>query len=281
MPRSPGSDGTQGHCSRPDPIRHRRHQRAGLDRYRKPSAIADVGSVVVWLTGGKDPDGANAVFEKDARELLEAVILDVLADPDLRADQRTLAEVYRRCTPQSWAMHLQNMELKGAAYANGIVAASGTRFATMAAEAPAQWQGVEAHLKGLISWLNALTLRSLCLAPDETTARTSDLLDGRTTFFVSIPLRTLDSEPAVARVIIGSLLNAVYRNFEQTRQVTSRVLFLLDELPRLKRMDVIQTARDAGRGVGITLWGIVQTLSQLMNIMVPALPRIGSRAHEW
>ena len=34
-------------------------------------------------------------------------------------------------------------------------------------------------------------------------------------------------------------------------------------MPRLKRMELLETARDAGRGYGVTLWAIIQDLGQL------------------
>ena len=66
--------------------------------------------------------------------------------------------------------------------------------------------------------------------------------------FVALPLKALQSTPAVARTVIGALLNAV---FEREGAVESRVLFLLDEVSRLGRLSILETARDAGRKYGL------------------------------
>jgi len=80
--------------------------------------------------------------------------------------------------------------------------------------------------------------------------RTADLLMGATTVFVQIPLPALITTPGLGRVIIGSLLNAVY---QANGELKGRVLFLLDEVARLGRMKVLEAARDVGRKYGITL----------------------------
>ena len=74
--------------------------------------------------------------------------------------------------------------------------------------------------------------------------KTADLIDGNTTVFVQIPIDALGNFPGVARVIIGSLMKAVYR---AEGNLDGRVLFELDEAYRLGYMKIIEEARDAGR----------------------------------
>jgi type IV secretion system protein VirD4 len=91
--------------------------------------------------------------------------------------------------------------------------------------------------------------------------RTEDLIGGRITVFLQIPLPVLLSTPALGRVLVGALLNAVY---EADGAVKGRVLFLLDEVARLGYMQLIEHARDAGRKYGITLLLLYQSLGQLV-----------------
>jgi len=91
--------------------------------------------------------------------------------------------------------------------------------------------------------------------------RTADLVRGRTTVFLQIPLPVLLTTPAVGRVLVGALLNAVY---QADGMVTGRILFLLDEVARLGYMQLIEQARDAGRKYGITLLLLYQSLGQLV-----------------
>jgi type IV secretion system protein VirD4 len=64
----------------------------------------------------------------------------------------------------------------------------------------------------------------------------------------------------LARVIIGSFLNAIYN---RNGQMEGRALFLLDEVARLGYMRILETARDAGRKYGITLLMIYQSIGQM------------------
>ena len=97
------------------------------------------------------------------------------------------------------------------------------------------------------------------------------LLIGKTTVFLNISLRTLETTPPIARVLVGALLNTVYMADGWTR---GRVLFLLDEAARLGRMKTFETARDIGRKYGVSLHMLYQSIGQ----MAEAWGREGTRA---
>jgi type IV secretion system protein VirD4 len=97
------------------------------------------------------------------------------------------------------------------------------------------------------------------------------LLIGRTTVFLNVSLRTLETTPAIARVLVGALLNTVYMADGWTR---GRVLFLLDEAARLGRLKTLETARDIGRKYGVSLHLLFQSVGQ----MAEAWGREGTRA---
>jgi type IV secretion system protein VirD4 len=92
--------------------------------------------------------------------------------------------------------------------------------------------------------------------------RTRELREGRLDVFLNIPMKVLETTPALARCIVGALLNAVY---EADGQVNGRVLFLLDEVARLGFMSSLARARDAGRKYGITLVMLYQSEGQLVE----------------
>lgn len=97
------------------------------------------------------------------------------------------------------------------------------------------------------------------------------LLLGRTTVFLNISLRTLETTPAIARVLAGALLNTVYMADGST---SGRILFLLDEAARLGRLKPLETARDTGRKYGVSLHLLFQSVGQLAE----AWGREGARA---
>jgi type IV secretion system protein VirD4 len=97
------------------------------------------------------------------------------------------------------------------------------------------------------------------------------LLIGNTTVFLNISLRTLETTPPIARVLVGALLNTVYMADGWTR---GRILFLLDEAARLGRMKTLETARDIGRKYGVSPHMLLQSVGQ----MAEAWGREGTRA---
>jgi type IV secretion system protein VirD4 len=89
------------------------------------------------------------------------------------------------------------------------------------------------------------------------------LLGGKTTVFLNISLRTLETTPAIARVLVGSLLNALYM---AEGKASGKVLFLIDEAARLGHLRALVTARDTGRKYSIALHLLWQSLGQMTEI---------------
>jgi len=92
--------------------------------------------------------------------------------------------------------------------------------------------------------------------------KTSDILKGQYDIYINIDLNALRTHKGLGRVIVGSLLNAMY---EADGNFKERVLFMLDEASTLGKMEIIETARDAGRKYGITMTLIYQSLGQLLD----------------
>jgi type IV secretion system protein VirD4 len=97
------------------------------------------------------------------------------------------------------------------------------------------------------------------------------LLTGKVTVFLNTSLRTLETTPAIARVLVGALMNTIYMADGGTN---GRILFLLDEAARLGRLKTLETARDVGRKYGVSLHMLFQSVGQ----MAEAWGRDGTRA---
>jgi type IV secretion system protein VirD4 len=121
------------------------------------------------------------------------------------------------------------------------------------------FSGIAATAAARTDWLATSAFTDLVSG---SSFKTADVVNGDTDIFVCLPLKALQSTPGVARCIIGALLNAAY---EANGAVTGRILFLLDEAFRLGRMDIIETARDAGRKYGITLQLLYQSVGQIID----------------
>ncbi|WP_410489638.1 type IV secretory system conjugative DNA transfer family protein [Agrobacterium tumefaciens] len=88
---------------------------------------------------------------------------------------------------------------------------------------------------------------------------TDDLADGGTIFWVALDLKVLEAHPGLARVVIGSLLNAIYN---RNGNVEGRTLFLLDEVAVPATCASSKPLRD-GRNMASCCTMIFQSLGQM------------------
>ncbi|WP_255414110.1 type IV secretory system conjugative DNA transfer family protein [Roseomonas sp. FDAARGOS_362] len=130
---------------------------------------------------------------------------------------------------------------------------------------PETFSGIYGNATGDTAWLSVTAYADLVSGGTEgaePSCRTSELTEGKLTVFLQIPLKVLRDTPAVGRVLVGALLNALY---EADGAVQGRVLFMLDEVRRLGPMKILEVARDAGRKYGITLQLLYQAEDQLVE----------------
>lgn len=80
------------------------------------------------------------------------------------------------------------------------------------------------------------------------------------TLYLCIPPDAIETYAPVLRVIIGQHVRLLMRSHQGGH---APILFLLDELPRLGRMEPIREALEVGRSYGIKLWMIAQYPEQL------------------
>ncbi len=220
-----------------------------------PLAEANVEAVVGWITGetkGRVTSGAE-FFRESAKGLIACVIADTLWDPALPDGQKTLAHVRQvLVTPEG-----EMRKVLKAIHATSASSLARDLAGSLMGLVDETFSGVYANAAKDTRWLSTPAFARLVSG---STFRSAEVNAGKLTVFVQIPLKTLQATPALGRIVIGALLNAVY---EADGHVRGRVLFLLDEVARLGFMGVIEAARDAGRKYGITLLLLYQSLGQV------------------
>ena len=85
--------------------------------------------------------------------------------------------------------------------------------------------------------------------------KTSDILRDDMVVFVQTPLRSLLATPAIGRVVMGALFNALFH--ADGNQAGNRVLFEIDEawiLGKLNEIELFYTTARKYRGIIQTLW---------------------------
>jgi type IV secretion system protein VirD4 len=224
-----------------------------------PLATTNVLSVVGWVCGdvpaGGDgrKDKGSEFFEARGRAMVACLLSHMLWDPTVPPELKTLRTLRAGiATPEKDMRKL----LEGI-HKDSLSPLARDHAGTLMGLVEETFSGVYANADESTSWLANPAFASIVSGG---TFKSIDLLGGKMSVFLQIPLAALQSTPAIGRVVIGALLNAAY---EADGQVKGRILYLLDEASRLGPMKILETARDAGRKYGITLQLIYQSVGQL------------------
>jgi len=221
-----------------------------------PLAVTNVLSVVGWVCGdgpigGKDKP--NEFFEARGRALVACVLSHMLWDPEMPPELKTLRTLrIGLATPEK-----EIRALLESIHVNSHSPLARDYAGTLKGLVEETFSGVYANADESTSWLANPAFAAIVSG---NSFKSRDLLSGKISVFLQIPLGALQSTPAVGRVVIGALLNAAY---EADGRVKGRILYLLDEAARLGPMKILETARDAGRKYGITLQLMYQSVGQL------------------
>jgi type IV secretion system protein VirD4 len=219
-------------------------------------ALIDIQAVVGWLCGETPCQRYDDYFKHAARALLGCLLADLVFDPAISPERKTLLLLRQRISlpiPELKEL-LEAIYAKGASYGFGFPAQLAGNLKDITEK---QFSGFYGEAGNATSWLALPSLARLVCGSG---FKTRHLLSGKLDVFINLPLKVLQSSPQAARVILGALLNAVY---EARGLRGSRILFLLDEVARLGYMAILETARDTGRKYGINLCLIYQSLGQL------------------
>lgn len=215
----------------------------------------DIASVASWIMSdsGRASGVRDDFFRASGLQLLTAIIADVCLSGHTPKEQQTLRQVRENLSEPEPKLRQRLQDIydnSGSDFVKENVAA----FVNMT---PETFSGVYANAIKETHWLSYQNYAALVSG---STFRTEDIASGRTDVFINIDLKTLETHSGLARVIIGSFLNAIYN---RDGVMDGRALFLLDEVARLGYMRILETARDAGRKYGITLTMIYQSIGQL------------------
>ncbi len=225
-------------------------------------ALLDLQAVIGWLCGETPGERYDDYFKHAARALLGCLLADLVFDPAIPPEHKTLLLLRQRVSrpiPELKEL-LEAIYNKGSSYGFGFPAQLARNLKDITEK---QFSGFYGEAGNATSWLALPSLARLVCGSG---FGTRHLLSGKVDVFINLPLKVLQSSPQAARVILGSLLNAVY---EARGQNNGRILFLLDEVARLGYMGILETARDTGRKYGINLCLLYQSLGQLTQSWGP------------
>jgi type IV secretion system protein VirD4 len=201
-------------------------------------------------------DGKDNRFKKWGRTIILALAAHMLWEPDIPMEHKTL-----RSLRMGLSVGLERMR----DILRGIAESSHSPLARSLAGS--MWDMVHETFSGALG--NA-TDDTEFLASDGYSSLMSggaynirDLVDGNLCVFCQIPQEALEHTPAVARVLTGCHMDAV---FAAKGNVNGRVFFPIDEAVLLGRDPALKVARDQGRKSKLTLQLFFQSEGQIEDI---------------
>lgn len=226
----------------------------GIGRYGR-SKEEDIAAVASWIMSdsGRAIGVRDDFFRASGLQLLTALIADVCLSGHTRKEDQTLRQVRKNLAEPEPKLR-ERLQTIHANSNSGFVRENVAAFVNMT---PETFSGVYANAVTATHWLSYENYAGLVSAKSFSTEQ---LLAGSLDVFINIDLKTLETHPGLARVIIGSFVNAIYN---RNRSSDDLALFLLDEVARLGYLRILETARDTGRKYGISLTLIFQSIGQM------------------
>ena len=226
--------------------------------------LADM--ILVPPEQGGGGGGENRFWNDRAREVLRAVIADVVFWN--APDDRPMAKVVSIINRNGWAEFIDRLRK------NPEIAAMRDEGASLAAADPKTIDGI---LQTAKSHLGAWTGERIALATRASDWQPLDLRNGTNpTIYICIKPNEIDTYASLLRVVIAQHIRALTSDLPP--RGAPPILFVLDELPRLRSMPPIETALETGAAYGIRLWMFAQSVGQMRKAYVNADGMIGSCA---
>ncbi len=225
-----------------------------------PEAEANVAAAVGWVVGtsSKDGRGEEGKWKAWGRDLVTALCAHMLwmDEHELPRRFRTLRTLRTMVVTPADEMRV----LLGVIHRTSNSQLARDLAGTLKDLVDETFSGIYQNATGDTAWLSNEAFVGLVSGD---AFRTSELVGGKLTVLLQVPQKTLETTPAIARVVIGALLNAV---FEADGAVVGKVLFELDEAVLLRDLPPLKIALTQGRKYKIVLRPYYQDDGQVEEV---------------
>jgi type IV secretion system protein VirD4 len=218
--------------------------------------------MMIVPSGAKDP-----FWEHRARDVLTAAIARVCIEQDIA--KRSMGDVLDILHGVGWDKFVAYLEAR-------VDFASMTRAGhSLGSMEPKTRDGV---LQSALSSMSAWDGERIARATRKSDWSPLDLRGGKNpTIYICLKPNEVDSYISVLRVFIAQHIRSLTSTKVPAHGVQP-ILFILDELPRLRHMPPVEEALEIGRQYGIKLWLFAQSLGQLKEAYPNADGMIGGCA---
>jgi type IV secretion system protein VirD4 len=251
----------------------------GID-IASPLAETRLRAIVGRITGplaGNDEKGDK--FKRWGRTIILSLLLHMMWDPAIPVERKTLRTLRAGL---NGGMEAVRSRLRGIA--------DQSPNPTARSLASTMWDMVDETFSGALGnatedteWIASAAYGNLVSGPpinsgEVASYRMSELADGNLVVFCQVPQEALEHTPAVARVLVGCHLDAV---FAVKGKVNGRVFFPIDEAVLVGRDPALKIARDQGRKSKITLQLFYQSEGQIEEVWTVAGKRAWFDGLSW
>jgi type IV secretion system protein VirD4 len=228
---------------------------------------------IIGPMSGNDKDDK---FKRWGRTIILALLAHMMWEPTIPAERKTLRAL--RDGLDGGIEAVRNR-------LRGIAETSSSSLARSLAST--MWDMVNDTFSGALGnatedteWLASSAYGDLVSGhlTDGPTHRMAELAEGNLVVFCQVPQQALEHTPAVARVLVGCHLDAV---FAARGSVNGRVFFPIDEAVLIGRDPALKIARDQGRKSRITLQLFYQSEGQIEEVWTLAGKRAWFDGLSW
>lgn len=198
------------------------------------------------------PEDKDPYWNDRSRTLIKTLLMHIITW--LPPDEHNFWTLYKllRLSPEKWALLLAEMEENPSE--GGLISIASQEFLGL----PAETMGsIKSKAQTATSIFESPQLRR---SLEKSDFNPYDLTEGKTTVYIVIPERYLETHAAWLRIVIGLCLRAC------NSKPNKRVHYLLDEFAVMGKMKDVQKAFAFGAGQNIVMWFFAQNLSQIKEI---------------
>jgi type IV secretion system protein VirD4 len=199
------------------------------------------------------PKAKEPFWEDKAKEILTLIIADVAFwnPPDDRAMSKVLAIINRNGWNEFVDRSRKNPELQ-------TMRDEGSNLASMDPKT------LDGALQTAKASLSAWVGERINMVTRQSDWSPLDLRNGTNpTLYVCVKPNEIEAYLSLLRVVIAQHIRAL--TSELPPRGAAPILFVLDELPRLRQMPPVEEALEVGRQYGIKLWMFAQSVGQMKN----------------
>jgi len=224
---------------------------------KDPMAAEHIQTVVSWIWHDEEnrqtKTAEDNLFEGNARNLVACFLAHLVWDcPNVPRTLETVREWLASPEPQVRAALQHILDNSNSKFAR-------QRAAELVGIVHETFSGMLFNVAHGTSWLSTGAYAQLVSG---STFDTRALRKGNVVVFIQVSLDALMNQPAVARTLIGSLMNSVYQAKGNPRLIAGRVLFLLDEAALLGPMRLLQTVGATGSKYRLHIHMLYQSVGQ-------------------